>query len=163
MQILSPLQVQQKIERIAHEIWENNFEEKEIILIGIDKRGYKVAKKIYTTLSNVSNCDVKLVKLKLHKDLPLENEITLSESIDKLKDKTVVLIDDVLNSGRTLIYAARFLLSTPIKKLNTVVLVDRIHRKFPIKADFVGLTLSTTIKEHISVNFDGEDVTVFLD
>ena len=162
-QILSPLQVKQKIERIAHEIWENDFDEKEIVLVGIANRGYQVAEKISAVLKNISPFQVELLKIELHKDLPLENDIVLSAPLDSLNGKTIVLIDDVLNSGRTLIYAARYLLTVPIKKLNTVVLVDRRHRKFPIKADFVGLTLSTTLKEHISVEFEKDSASVYLD
>jgi len=83
--------------------------------------------------------------------------------LDYLNNKSIILIDDVLNSGRTLIYATRYILDSDLKHLTTVALVDRKHRKFPIKANFVGLTLSTTLQEHISVDFKEDGMEVFLD
>ena len=161
--ILSTIQVEQKIHRIAHQILEKNYDEKEIVLIGIANRGYLLAEKIYATLLNITKIKVTLHKLKLHKDKPLDNDVDFSADLDYLNNKSIILIDDVLNSGRTLIYAARYILDSDIKYLTTVVLVDRKHRKFPIKANFVGLTLSTTLQEHISVDFEKSGIKVFLD
>lgn len=161
--ILSATQVEQKIQRIAHQILEKNHEEKEIVLIGIANRGYLLAKKINTTLQNITEIQVTLHKLKLHKDKPLDNDVDFSADLEYLNNKSIILIDDVLNSGRTLIYATRYILEANIKYLTTVVLVDRKHRKFPIKANFVGLTLSTTLQEHISVDIKENGMEVFLD
>jgi pyrimidine operon attenuation protein / uracil phosphoribosyltransferase len=161
--ILSAIQVEQKIQRIAHQILEKNYDEKEIVLIGIANRGYLLAKKINATLQNITKIKVTLHKLKLHKDKPLDNDVDFSTDLDYLNNKSIILIDDVLNSGRTLIYATRYILESDIKYLTTVVLVDRKHRKFPIKANFVGLTLSTTLQEHISVDFKDSGIKVFLD
>jgi len=161
--ILSAKQVEQKIQRIAHQILEKNYDEKEIVLIGIANRGYLLAEKIYTTLQSITEIKVTLHKLKLHKDKPLENDVNFSTDLEYLNNKSIILIDDVLNSGRTLIYATRYILDSDLKHLTTVVLVDRKHRKFPIKANFVGLTLSTTLQEHISVDFKEDGMEVFLD
>jgi len=161
--ILSTIQVEQKIQRIAHQILEKNYDEKEIVLIGIANRGYLLAEKINAALQNITKIKVTLHKLKLHKDKPLDNDVDFSEDLDYLNNKSIILIDDVLNSGRTLIYATRYILDSDIKYLTTVVLVDRKHRKFPIKANFVGLTLSTTLQEHISVDFEKSGIKVFLD
>jgi len=161
--ILSAKQVEQKIQRIAHQILEKNYDEKEIVLIGIANRGYLLAEKIYTTLQSITEIKVTLHKLKLHKDKPLENDVDFSTDLEYLNNKSIILIDDVLNSGRTLIYATRYILDSDLKHLTTVVLVDRKHRKFPIKANFVGLTLSTTLQEHISVDFKEDGMEVFLD
>jgi len=161
--ILSATQVEQKIQRIAHQILEKNYDEKEIVLIGIANRGYLLAEKIFTILQEITEIEVTLHKLKLHKDKPLENEVEFTTELSSLDDKSIILIDDVLNSGRTLIYATRYILESNLKYLTTVVLVDRKHRKFPIKANFVGLTLSTTLQEHIAVNFDKNGIEVFLD
>lgn len=161
--ILSALQVEQKIERIAHQILEKNYDEKEIVLIGIANRGYLIAEKINTALQNITKIKVTLHKLKIHKDKPLENDVDFSTDLDFLNNKSIILIDDVLNSGRTLIYATRYILESNLKYLTTVVLVDRKHRKFPIKANFVGLTLSTTLQEHITVDFKESEIKVFLD
>ena len=161
--ILSAKQVEQKIQRIAHQILEKNYDEKEIVLIGIANRGYLLAEKINAALQNITKIKVTLHKLKLHKDKPLDNDVDFSTDLDYLNNKSIILIDDVLNSGRTLIYATRYILDSDIKYLTTVVLVDRKHRKFPIKANFVGLTLSTTLQEHISVDFEKSGIKVFLD
>jgi len=161
--ILSAIQVEQKIERIAHQILEKNYDEKEIVLIGIANRGYLLAEKINTALQNITEITVTLHKLKIHKDKPLENDVDFSTDLDYLNNKSTILIDDVLNSGRTLIYATRYILESNLKYLTTVVLVDRKHRKFPIKANFVGLTLSTTLQEHITVDFEENGIKVFLD
>jgi len=161
--ILSAIQVEQKIQRIAHQILEKNYDEKEIVLIGIANRGYLLAEKINAALQNITKIKVTLHKLKLHKDKPLDNDVDFSTDLDYLNNKSIILIDDVLNSGRTLIYATRYILESKLKYLTTVVLVDRKHRKFPIKANFVGLTLSTTLQEHISVDFKEGEIKVFLD
>lgn len=157
------MQVEQKIQRIAHQILEKNYDEKEIILIGIANRGYLLAEKINAALQTITEIKVTLHKLKLHKDKPLENDVEFSTDLDYLNNKSIILIDDVLNSGRTLIYATRYILESKLKYLTTVVLVDRKHRKFPIKANFAGLTLSTTLQEHISVDFKEGGIKVFLD
>ena len=161
--ILSTTQEEQKIQRIAHQILEKNYNEDEILLIGIANRGYLLAEKIHTILQSITDIKITLNKIKLHKDKPLENEVEFSTNLQSLDGKSVILIDDVLNSGRTLIYATRYILESNLKYLTTVVLVDRRHRKFPIKANFVGITLSTTLQEHISVIFNDEKIEVFLE
>lgn len=155
----------QKIIRISYEILEHNFNEKELILVGIANRGYKVAEKIFEILKGIApDVDFKLHSLKLDKDDVYDlSKIEFSANIEDLSGKTVIMIDDVLNSGKTLMYAVNYILSSRLKKLNTAVLVDRRHRNFPIRADFAGLTLSTTILEHIYVEFKGEDIEVYLD
>ena len=150
--ILTSLQVEQKLQRIARQLIEEHYDKKEIIIIGVSTRGVKIANKIYTILNKISKLDIKFIILTIDKDNPNENKILLSEDRDCLTNKTVILIDDVLNSGKTLIHAASFLLKANLLQLSTVVLVDRRHRLFPIRADFVGMTLSTTLKEHITVS-----------
>jgi pyrimidine operon attenuation protein/uracil phosphoribosyltransferase len=161
--ILNATQVQQKINRIAHEIYENHFVEEHIIIVGIDVRGYVLAERIAAVLTEIDSNFVELVKLTMNKEKPRENNAQLTVELDHLNNKMVILIDDVLNSGNALIYATNHLLKAPLKKLRTVVLVDRRHRKFPIRADYVGLTLSTTIQEHISVEFAKDNDKVYLE
>lgn len=160
--VLSHLQVEQKINRIAYQIYETHFEEDEVFLVGIADRGYTLAKKLNTVLGNISDMNVNLVELKMSKDSPLTAEIQKNVQSDTLKNQAIILVDDVLNTGRTLIYAVNDLLQASPKKLTTVVLVDRRHRLFPIRADYVGLTLSTTLQEHISVDFTEGNNAVFL-
>lgn len=155
--ILDHERVQRKLERIAHQLHEENFEETGIVLIGVADRGSMVMKRLAKRLKEISELKVVTAVINLDKDQPLEGPVQLSVEPDTLKGRVVVLVDDVLMSGRTLMYAASFLVQAPLKKLITVVLVDRMHRKFPIRADIVGLTLSTTLQERISVEFGKKD------
>jgi len=160
--ILNSKQTTQKINRIVYQIIEQYYDESQIIFVGISKRGYLLAKKIHRAF--ISNSDIKanLIEAKINKENPSFEEIKFVPEID-MKNKIVILIDDVLNSGRTLMFVAGKLIIKEILKMNTVVLVDRRHRKFPIKADWAGLTLSTTLQEHISVDFSNNNITVSLE
>ena len=152
--VLNKQQLQQKIDRLAWQIYEQNYKEKEIIIAGIANRGVLIAKKIAKKLTKISDIKVKLATIKVDKDNPFYKDIEVDISEKDYKNKVLILVDDVLNSGKTLMYGAKYFLSVPLKKLSTIVLVDRNHNRFPIKADFVGLSLSTTLKEHISVELE---------
>ena len=153
--ILNSKQIEQKINRIAYEIYENNYDEKEIIIAGIADNGYLLAKRIADVLKKISPIVVSnILSIQVNKQNPLSEEIKINLSEKALKNKVIILVDDVLNSGKTLIFGAKPFLSTSIKRLITVVLVDRGHNRFPIKADFVGLSLSTTLREHVSVEME---------
>ncbi len=160
--VLDHVHVQRKLQRIAHQLHEENHAEKGIVLVGIAPRGMALARRLATLLGPIADLEVELVELKLDKDRPLEAAVKLSVPLDGLRGRTVVLVDDVLMSGRTLMHAAAHLVSVPLKRLLTVVLVDRRHRSYPIRADIVGLTLSTTTQEHISVELGRKDA-VYLD
>ncbi len=152
--VLDKKQLQQKLDRLAWQIYEQNYKEKEIIIAGIAKRGVLIATKIAEKLKEISSVEIKLVTIKLDKDNPYNKEIEVDITEKEYKNKVLIIVDDVLNSGKTLMYGAKYFLSVPLKRLSTVVLVDRNHNRFPIKADFVGLSLSTTLKEHISVELE---------
>jgi len=155
--VLDHDRVQRKLERIAHQLHEENFEEKGIMLIGVADRGALLTERLAKRLGEISDLSISTATIKLDKDEPLEKPIALSIDQKELKDQVVVLVDDVLMSGRTLMHAASYLVQSPLKKLVTVVLVDRLHRTFPIRANIVGLTLSTTMREHISVELGRKD------
>lgn len=159
--VLDHERVQRKLMRIAHQLHEENFTEGSIVMVGVAPRGFTLAKRLYDILSKSTEMTMELVELKLDKDEPLEKPVELSIDPKQLRDRVVVLVDDVLMSGRTLMHAAGFLVQVPLKRLTTVVLVDRRHRAYPIRADIVGLTLSTTMQEHISVELGKKD-TVYL-
>lgn len=161
--ILDSAQIAQKLMRMAHEIHENNYLEKELTLVGVVGRGSEVAVRLGKLLASISDLSIFVENIELDKEKPLNSEATYSGELKALKGKSVVLVDDVLNSGRTLIYAAKFLLDAEPKKLATAALVDRFHRKFPIHADYVGLTLSTNLKEHISVEMMKGKEAVYLE
>jgi len=159
--VLDHDRVQRKLQRIVHQLHEENWEEKGIVVVGIAPRGLQLAERLSDQLRAISELKIELVELKLDKDDPLTGPATLNTDLKDLKDRVVVLVDDVLMSGRTLMHAAAHLVRVPLKKLTTVVLVDRRHRTYPIRADIVGLTLSTTVQEHISVELGKKDA-VFL-
>lgn len=160
--ILNNEQVYQKINRISYQIYEDNHTEKEIILVGIDKKGYLFANKLVEQLNKISPIKISLVKLTINKENPIENKGKLDIPSEILNDKVIILVDDVLNSGKALIYGVKYLLDFPIKKMSTVVLVDRNHKKYPIGTHYVGLSLSTTLQNHISVEFNGSKISAFL-
>lgn len=156
--VLDHDQVQRKLRRIAHQLHEEYHMEQELYLVGIAPRGHELAQRLGGMLTQFTPLKVHTLALTIHKDAPLEHPITLSGQVDQVKGRVVVLVDDVLMSGLTLMHAAAHLVQAAPRKLTTVVLVDRLHRKFPIRADIVGLTLSTTLQEHISVELGERDV-----
>ena len=159
--ILNKKQLQQKVNRLAWQIYERNYDQKEIIIIGIENRGVELSKRISKQLIKISNINIINAKIKLDKDRPYDSKMKCSLTSSQIKDKVVILIDDVLSSGKTLMYASTEFLRVPVKKLSTLVLVNRNHNKYPIKADFEGMSLSTTLKEHINVVF-GQEEGVYL-
>lgn len=156
--VLNHEQVQRKLLRIAHQLHEENHQEKGVVLVGIAPRGAALASRLGGLLQEISELDVEVLELRLDKDLPLEKPVRLNADIVTLRDRVVLLVDDVLMSGRTMMHAASYLVQVPLKRLATVVLVDRRHRAYPIRADIVGLTLSTTLQEHISVELGKKDL-----
>ena len=153
VKILDTVQIQQKINRLAFQVYENNFSEKELLVVGIDGNGYSLAQQIVEKLKEISPLKISVGKISLNKEKPWEGEPVVDFKEKDFVNKTIVLVDDVLNSGKTLMYAVKLFLDKPVKKINTVILVDRSHTRFPVKADYVGMTLSTTLQEHIEADF----------
>lgn len=164
VEILTTQQIQQKLNRLAYEIYEHTADEKEIFMAGIEGNGYTVAKKLAAILKKISGHEVVLGKIKVNKENPLAEDPKTDLQAKEYKNKVVIVVDDVLNSGKTLIYGVQLFLNQPVKKLHTVVLVDRSHTRYPVKADFVGLSLSTTLQEHIvaDLSHSGKE-TVYLE
>lgn len=159
--ILNHEEINHKIKRIAYQIYESNVNENEVILAGIDSNGYILAKKLKANLDKISELNVVLCKVTIDKKNPLQ-PIKTSLNIDDYTNKSVVLIDDVLNSGSTLIYGVKHFLNVPLKQCKTAVLVNRNHKKFPVKADFKGLSLSTSLNEHVEVVLEGKNYEAYL-
>lgn len=159
--ILNHLEIDHKIKRIAYQIYETFAEEDEIILAGIANNGYLFAEKISLVLKEISDLKVTLCEVKIDKQNPFKI-ITTSISKEAYINKSIVLVDDVLHSGTTLIYGVKHFLETRVKKIKTAVLVDRNHKKFPVKADFKGISLSTSIKEHVQVVFESNNNHAYL-
>src|SRR5689334_12968798 len=149
--ILDSDQVKQKIRRMAFEVYEHNFKEKNIIIAGIDGQGFVLAKLLAKQVESISHIEAKHVKITLDKLAPEQSEITLDCDVKDLKKKSIVMVDDVLNTGRTFAYGMKPFLSIEVKKIEIAVLINRGHTLFPIHAQFSGYELSTTIKDHIEV------------
>jgi pyrimidine operon attenuation protein/uracil phosphoribosyltransferase len=158
--IMDQKHIQKTIKRISYQIYETNSEENELVLAGIKENGLELATRIQKELKKISDLDVVLIEIKMDKKNP-RDKISMSKSISFCENKSVVVVDDVLNTGRTLIYAVKKFLSIKLKKIQTAVLVNRNHKNFPIKGDFKGISLSTSIKEHINVRF-GKDEGIYL-
>jgi pyrimidine operon attenuation protein/uracil phosphoribosyltransferase len=159
--ILTNSQIKRKIKRISLQIIESNIEEKEVVLAGIEQNGFLLTKELNKMITELSNLNIKLCSLKIDKKNPLNN-ISTSLNSSEYKNKSIVVVDDVLNSGSTLMYAVKHFLDTELRQLKTAVLVDRNHKKFPIKADFKGVSLSTSIQNHVKVQFDENSIEAFL-
>jgi pyrimidine operon attenuation protein/uracil phosphoribosyltransferase len=159
--ILNTLQIEQKIRRIAFQILESNSNEKEVVIVGIIGNGYTFAEKLIADLNKISDIKTTICEVIINKKNPLD-VITTSLKEEEYKNKSIVLVDDVLNSGATLIYGIKHFLNVPLKRFKTAVLVNRNHKKYPVKADFKGISLSTSIKEHVTVEFNKKEATAFL-
>ena len=159
--ILDHHQINQKIKRIAYQIYEANSSEKEVVIAGIQGNGIYFAEQLAKSLQQISSLKIILCEVYIDKKNPLD---TISTSIQNIeyKNKPIVLVDDVLNSGTTLMYGIKYFLDVPLKRFKTAVLVNRNHKKYPVKADFKGISLSTSIKEHVEVVFDKKNSKAFL-
>jgi len=159
--ILTNTEIQHKLKRIAFQIYENNVSQKEIVIAGITTNGFLLAKKLKSILEEISPIKVIVCEVKMDKKNPLKN-VETSVSEKDYKNKSLVLVDDVLSSGSTLMYAVKHFLNVSLKQFQTAVLVNRNHKKYPIKADFKGLSLSTSLQEHITVEIDGKEIIAYL-
>lgn len=159
--ILDHNQINQKIKRIAYQIYEVNSSENEVVIAGIQGNGVYFSKQLAKSLEQISSLKITLCEVLIDKKKPLDKITTSIKSID-YKNKSIVLVDDVLNSGTTLMYGIKHFLEVPLKRFKTAVLVNRNHKKYPVKADFKGISLSTSINEHVEVYFDEKNSKAFL-
>ena len=160
--ILNHQQIDQKITRLGHELLENCFEEESIFIGGIQGNGLILAKKLAKIVSENSNISVHYFEIGINKAEPWKEEITIGIDELKLNKGFIVLVDDVINSGKTMQYALVKFLQRPSKTIRTVVLVDRKHRRYPVKADIVGISLSTTLKDRVEVELSSKNSKAFL-
>ena len=159
--ILDKEEIEEKIKRISYEIYEENFDDKSILICGIEKNGSIIAKRVIKELESICDIKIEFMSINLNKKKPL-NTVEIKSSKNNIKNKSIVLIDDVSNTGKTLTYVIKELIKFEPKKINTAVLVNRDHTLFPIKINFVGLSLSTSIKSHIEVNLGNKDIGAYL-
>ena len=157
MKILEQGQIKQKIKRLAVEIVEQNFGANEIIFAGINNNGLGFAKLLIKEVKKLTDSTITLSQISLNPAKPIAEEVTISLSASELRNKTIIIVDDVANTGRTLFYAFKPFMNILVKKLQVAVLVDRKHKSFPIQVDYVGLSLATTLKDNIDVKLLGVD------
>ena len=152
--ILTQQAAEKKLRRMAYEILENNSTEQQVILAGIRESGSVIARAIQQQLHEIAGDRLKtrLISISLDKRHP--GKVTLSESLS-FDDQVIIVIDDVANSGRTLLYAMKPFLDFHPRKIESLVLVERNHKAFPVQPDYTGLSLSTTLQEHIYVEVEG--------
>ncbi len=153
--ILDQETIAHKLRRMAYEIWERNSEEKEIVMVGIAKGGKILADNLATLLQEISPLKIRTATITIDKKNPLQHSLEPSDSLDGC---SVVLVDDVVNSGKTIIYSLHALLAFDLKKLMVAVLVDRKHKSFPIASDIIGHSVATTLQEHIQVETKGNEI-----
>ena len=151
--VLNHSDIEKIIKRMAYQIYENNFGDKYITLVGISSRGFEIAKLLQNELDSISNLKSNLLEITIEKDNP-SNETTIINPAKFDIKGTVVIVDDVLNTGRAMVYAALPFLNLKAPKIQVAVLVDRNHKKFPIAADYTGIQLNTTFQEHVSVEIN---------
>lgn len=162
--LLDSDQIEKKVMRLVYEIAENNYDEQKLIIAGINNRGMQLAKLLEAGLKKVSRVPLELIQLRLSPADPLGNDIQMSVPVSELEGQVVLIVDDVANTGRTLFYACKPIMEVLPKKIEIAVLVDRKHKSFPIRVDYMGITLATTLQENIDVQFESTDkVAVYLD
>lgn len=159
--ILDSNQVKQKIRRMAYEIYEHNFNEKTVVIAGIDGQGYVLARLLIKEVESISPIKTILVKVTLDKSAPQQSDVTLDCNVKDLQKKCIILVDDVLNTGRTFAYGLKPFLNIEVKKIETAVLVNRSHTLFPIYPQYTGYELSTTIRDHVEVTL-GKETAVYI-
>ena len=159
--ILRNTQILNKIKRISLQIIESNLDSRKIIICGIEKNGALLAQKICEELNHITKKNIIFCNIKINKSYPTEN---IKLSIDKkiCENQSIVIVDDVLNSGKTLTYAVKHFLDIEVESIKTAVLVNRSHKKFPISADFKGINLSSSLQNHVDVVFSKDMIEAFL-
>lgn len=166
MKILDDRRIRQKIKRIAIEILERHFGEPDIVLAGLNNNGLHFARLLAEALAPITPDDVRiqLTRIRLNPANPVAYQPSIDMTAADLSGKPVIIVDDVANTGRTIFYAIQPLLEVLPKKVEVAVLVDRTHKSFPIKADYIGMSLATTLKDNIVVQIqDVPEMAVFLE
>ncbi|MCS6819752.1 MAG: phosphoribosyltransferase family protein [Chitinophagales bacterium] len=162
--ILNDKAIAQKIRRMAYEIAEECFDENEIMLVGILPNGYEFARLLKQEVEKILKADIHLFSLQIDKLNPNPDQIFIKPSIESsFEQKTWIIADDVGNTGKTLFYSLSLFPPLKPKKIKTAILVERQHKRYPVASDFVGLSLSTTLKENIRVEFKGGKGTAYLE
>ncbi len=163
MKILDEAQIRQKVKRLAIEILEHNFDEPEVILAGINNNGMAFARLLLDELMTITDIALTLTRIRINPAAPLSREVFIEMPTEELEGKAIIVIDDVANTGRTLFYAFKPIMKALPRKVEVAVLIDRTHKSFPVRVDYYGLSLATTLMENIDVHIlEVEEKAVFL-
>ncbi len=163
MKILDHVQIRQKIKRLAYEILESNYDQEEIVLAGINNNGLGFAKMLKKELEKISETRILLKNLRLNPAAPVDHPVSINTETSELKDKVVIVVDDVANTGRTMFYAMKVFMTVIPKKIETAVLIDRKHKAFPVEIYHFGLSLATTVQDNIEVDLSNpKDMFVYI-
>ncbi|MFA7274191.1 MAG: phosphoribosyltransferase family protein [Crocinitomicaceae bacterium] len=160
--ILTSDEINQKMIRLAHQIIEFTYDVPQCYIGGITGNGFTMAKALRNIIRENSNQKIELFEITVNKEKPWSEEVKLSIQEEELKNGTILLVDDVLNSGKTMQYALVKFLQQPTTAIKTVAMVDREHRRYPIKADFVGLSLSTTLSDRVEIRLVEDQYEAYL-
>jgi pyrimidine operon attenuation protein / uracil phosphoribosyltransferase len=160
--ILDQGQIQQKITRMAYEVYEQNFEEQTLVLAGIHRNGYTLAGMLAQELEKISPLAVTLLQVTLDKTAPLQTPVAITPENAAIENAVVIIVDDVLNTGKTLAYTLNALLPRNPKKVEIATLVNRHHTLFPVAATYTGYSLATTLRERVDVVLQESEVAAYL-
>jgi pyrimidine operon attenuation protein/uracil phosphoribosyltransferase len=161
-QILDHQQVEKILRRMAYQIYEKNFDKKDLVFAAIKGQGIEVAKLVQQELNDISKIKISLLEIEISKDKPTFTSTQVDFNQISVQGKTIIIFDDVLNTGRTLVYGMQPFLHLNPCAIQTAVLVDRNHKTFPVAADYIGLSLQTTLQEHVSVMMKLQKISVYL-
>jgi len=161
--ILNTHDVLRKIRRIAFEMKERYYTQKNLTIISVAGQGTKVAQAIIEELKNTWNVEITSLTATVNKRNPERQNLNIQGDVTKVSGSSCIVIDDVINSGRTLMYVCSKIMELQPQEMSTAVIIDRFHRTYPIKADFVGLTLSTNLKENVSLKNENGSFSVWLE
>jgi pyrimidine operon attenuation protein/uracil phosphoribosyltransferase len=159
--ILNKQEIQHKISRIAFEIYENNYLEKDIYVAGIPS-GYKLAELLARQLEQISPFQISVLEIVIEKSKGRKDIVSVNCEPSELKGKVLILVDDVLHTGRTFLHSLRPFLDVEVKKIETVALINRSHTMFPIHVNYTGYELATTLNDHIEVDLESDEYGVYL-
>lgn len=154
--ILTEDVIERKIRRMAFQIAESNADEPSLIIAGINGNGDVLAQKLVTELRQILSIPIELITIKVNKKQPLD---AVADPAGDYTNQVIIVVDDVANSGRTMLYALKPFLNHLPKKIQTLVLVERSHKLYAVQNDYVGLSVATTLQEHITVETEGEKIT----
>ncbi|MDC3130496.1 phosphoribosyltransferase family protein [Bacteroidota bacterium] len=156
--ILDEISIDRKIKRLSYEIFERNLNNKKLLLVGIKKNGFVLAKLIQKELSEICKIKIDVTQVFVDKQKPFNECVIYNNNIETYRNTSMIVIDDVCSTGKTMMYVVSSLISKFTNKISTLVLVDRKHHNFPIKTNYVGIEVSTTLRQFIEVDLEANKV-----